>query len=125
MKSWHKKSRKICGFYCAQERTRTFTTMRSLVPETSASTNSATWAIFNELLKLSIQKNKIDNFQCPGQESNLHSLAGTWPSTMRVYHFRHLGNRGVCVWCGCVNDNFGLQRYKSFYNKKFYLIKFI
>ena len=28
---------------------------------------------------------------CPGQESNLHSLAGTWPSTMRVYQFRHPG----------------------------------
>lgn len=28
----------------AQERTRTFTPLRELVPETSASTNSATWA---------------------------------------------------------------------------------
>ncbi len=28
---------------------------------------------------------------CPEQESNLHPLARTWPSTMRVYHFRHLG----------------------------------
>ncbi len=31
-------------FYGAQERTRTFTSLRKLVPETSASTNSATWA---------------------------------------------------------------------------------
>ena len=34
----------ICGIYGAQERTRTFTSLRKLVPETSASTNSATWA---------------------------------------------------------------------------------
>ena len=32
-------------FFGAQERTRTFTYLRTLVPETSASTNSATWAI--------------------------------------------------------------------------------
>ena len=32
------------GFYGAQKRTRTSTTVKSLVPETSASTNSATWA---------------------------------------------------------------------------------
>jgi len=32
------------GLIGAQERTRTSTTVKSLVPETSASTNSATWA---------------------------------------------------------------------------------
>jgi hypothetical protein len=34
----------VAGDYGAQERTRTSTTVKSLVPETSASTNSATWA---------------------------------------------------------------------------------
>ncbi len=31
------------------------------------------------------------NKQCPEQESNLHPLMRTWPSTMRVYQFRHPG----------------------------------
>ena len=30
---------------------------------------------------------------CPEQESNLHLQKETWPSTMRVYQFRHLGVR--------------------------------
>gem|GEM_PF-4731575 len=29
---------------------------------------------------------------CPEQESNLHILTDTWPSTMPVYQFQHLGN---------------------------------
>ena len=29
--------------------------------------------------------------KCPGEGSNLHSLAATWPSTMRVCQFRHPG----------------------------------
>ena|GEM_PF-3944662 len=29
--------------------------------------------------------------ECPGEGSNLHSLAATWPSTMRVCQFRHPG----------------------------------
>ena len=31
-------------FFCARDRARTCTSLRTLVPETSASTNSATWA---------------------------------------------------------------------------------
>jgi hypothetical protein len=29
--------------------------------------------------------------QCPGQDSNLHTLASTSPSSWRVYQFHHLG----------------------------------
>ncbi len=36
-------------------------------------------------------KAAVGGFLCPEQESNLHSVTGTWPSTMRVYHFRHPG----------------------------------
>lgn len=31
-------------------------------------------------------------FLCPGQDSNLHTLASTSPSSWRVYQFHHLGN---------------------------------
>src|SRR5690606_6053521 len=30
---------------------------------------------------------------CPGEGSNLHPIAGTWPSTMRVCQFRHPGSQ--------------------------------
>lgn len=36
------------GFFCAQNKTRTCTYLRILFPETSASTNSATWADFKK-----------------------------------------------------------------------------
>ena len=29
--------------------------------------------------------------KCPEQESNLHALTDTWPSTMPVYQFQHPG----------------------------------
>ena len=29
--------------------------------------------------------------KCPGWESNPHALMNTWPSTMPVYQFQHLG----------------------------------
>ena len=28
---------------------------------------------------------------CPGRDSNPHALKDTWPSTMPVYQFQHLG----------------------------------
>lgn len=65
----------------AQERTRTFTSVRSLHPECSASTNSATWA------KTPFKK------QCPGQDSNLHTVTGASPSSWCVYQFHHLGKK--------------------------------
>ena len=40
----HKKKDGIRLFFCARDRARTCTSLRTLVPETSASTNSATWA---------------------------------------------------------------------------------
>ena len=30
-------------------------------------------------------------FWCPERESNPHALKDTWPSTMPVYQFQHLG----------------------------------
>ena len=38
------KKRRNPSFFCARDRARTCTSLRTLVPETSASTNSATWA---------------------------------------------------------------------------------
>ena len=35
---------------------------------------------------------KLFLFQCPEQDSNLHTLASTSPSSWRVYQFHHLGN---------------------------------
>jgi len=70
-------------FKSAQEKTRTFTSVRSLHPECSASTNSATWA------KTPFKK------QCPGQDSNLHTVTGASPSSWCVYQFHHLGKK----WC--------------------------
>ncbi len=31
--------------------------------------------------------------KCPGWESNPHALMDTWPSTMPVYQFQHLGKK--------------------------------
>ena len=72
---------------CAQNRSRTCTPLRELVPETSASTNFAIWA--NQVIKTLTKRFFVK--MCPEQESNLHDRKVTWPSTMRVYQFRHLG----------------------------------
>jgi surfactin synthase thioesterase subunit len=42
------------------------------------------------------KKNQTVNYnlvfcQCPEQDSNLHTVAGTSPSSWRVYQFHHLG----------------------------------
>ncbi len=67
----------------ARNKNRTCTPLRELVPETSASTNSAIRAnCFSGFLEL----------LCPGQESNLHARTSTTPSKWRVYQFHHLGN---------------------------------
>ena len=44
-------------------------------PEDCASTNFATRV----------------GVKCPGRDSNPHALTDTWPSTMPVYQFQHLG----------------------------------
>ena len=35
--------------------------------------------------------------KCPGWESNPHALMDTWPSTMPVYQFQHLGKLGAVI----------------------------
>ena len=35
-------------------------------------------------------------FLCPEQDSNLHTVTGTSPSSWRVYQFHHLGEMGLC-----------------------------
>ena len=50
----HKKTERMARFFYeigAQEKTRTSTTLRPQVPETCASTNSATWAPGNGCVK--------------------------------------------------------------------------
>ena len=49
-------------------------------PEDCASTNFATRV---EL--------RCENAKCPERDSNPHALKDTWPSTMPVYQFQHLG----------------------------------
>ena len=34
---------------------------------------------------------RVTRFSCPGWDSNPHALTDTWPSTMPVYQFQHLG----------------------------------
>ncbi len=71
----------------AQNRTRTCTAVRPLVPETSVSTNFTIWA----------DGKSICCDECPGQDSNLHILKDTSPSSWRVYQFHHLGKAGAKI----------------------------
>ena len=48
---------------------------------------------------------------CPGGDSNPHSLAATWPSTMRVCQFRH---PGVIVGLPLLGRRVGSHRPKSY-----------
>ena len=87
----------------AHEWTRTITAIRPLHPECSASTNSATWAI---------KKNRAQ-----GETRTRTNKTLTWPSTMRVYQFRHLGNilknsfklsdqlLKCRIWLSCISHN--------------------
>ena len=50
-------------------------------PEDCASTNFATRV----------------GVKCPGRDSNPHALTDTWPSTMPVYQFQHLGSAGCLL----------------------------
>ena len=36
--------------------------------------------------------NTLRGLLCPGWESNPYALLDTWPSTMPVYQFQHLGS---------------------------------
>jgi hypothetical protein len=38
-------------------------------------------------------KNNLVFYKCPEQDSNLHTVTGTSPSSWRVYQFHHLGGR--------------------------------
>jgi hypothetical protein len=82
-------------FKSAQNRTRTCTAVKPLVPETSVSTNFTIWADGNFDLCNQIK----ERFQtlCPGQDSNLHILKDTSPSSWRVYQFHHLGKAGAKI----------------------------
>jgi hypothetical protein len=46
------------------------------------------WGVSNEDSLISILTLTL---KCPGRESNPHAQKDTWPSTMPVYQFQHLG----------------------------------
>ena len=52
----------LCAVFCAQNRTRTCTSLLTLVPETSASTNFAIWAIISRKSKFESQKSLVISF---------------------------------------------------------------
>ncbi len=47
---------------------------------------------------------------CPERESNPHALMDTWPSTMPVYQFQHLGNKRMLQY------NIKLKKYRKDYD---------
>jgi hypothetical protein len=59
----------------AQEKTRTSTTLRSLAPEASASTNSATWAVTECIGGYSIEDIAVNHFaiEIDGEVARLYS----------------------------------------------------
>ena len=68
--------------FSAQERTRTFVASLPLAPETSASTDFATWAFYRSFPKKDLsQNNKIRTSVqwCPEQDSNLHAVNRHYP----------------------------------------------
>lgn len=58
----------------AQERTRTFTAVKPLAPEASASTNSATWALGRLLL---IVRALVKLVPCPDSDADAAGIACT------------------------------------------------
>ena len=80
----------------AQDRTRTYTAIRPLHPECSASTNSATWAILSFQATSPLASPALSSFtRAQDKNRTCTPVTGTWPSTMRVYQFRHLGSEAA------------------------------
>ena len=52
------------------------------------------WSSNQGVAQIVMQKKRVrcaTRFSCPGWDSNPHALTDTWPSTMPVYQFQHLG----------------------------------
>ena len=48
-------------------------------------------------LQIKSERFAATRFSCPGWDSNPHALTDTWPSTMPVYQFQHLGSAGCLL----------------------------
>ena len=85
----------ICDVRCA------ICDLRCVICELRCAMCDLRFAILRKKSKIENRKSKIKKplftafFLCPGQDSNLHTLASTSPSSWRVYQFHHLGGSGA------------------------------